>query len=386
MHLGKFPDSTEFQSWKVNFRTEVCSKAKDPRRSDTHEEEESSEDYSQRRKVHYRSHWCDGVHLFVISATCLVCCEWCVRLVIVSVFSTSFLWPCGSRRASQCTLCDFIHVVTEKGISLRLSLLSDISLTCCQCRSEHKEWLQFCGFFSGVHCILVTYSLHKKEQIQQPQSGGGALVVSEEEYLVVNKVPLSEYCSKSQPILMSDCEEDLDDFPTENLKTNRPKLWLDHFAQNQQINGQLQVESLLKFHHSLMGQLPGSSMRSLLMIGWILHCLKKIDDDQHWRTDLSERQKGTKDFSIENLWEQMMASSIFEIRWETTSSRELEMFFLWRFYLLIRARRGNIEMVVWIGKFSLLLRRLKDAWMDMSPPSAMSQERRESQCMAEMAN
>ena len=31
MHLGKFPDCTEFQSWEVNFRTEVCSKAKDPR-------------------------------------------------------------------------------------------------------------------------------------------------------------------------------------------------------------------------------------------------------------------------------------------------------------------------------------------------------------------
>ena len=30
-HLGKFPDPTEFQGWKVNFRTEVCSKAKDPR-------------------------------------------------------------------------------------------------------------------------------------------------------------------------------------------------------------------------------------------------------------------------------------------------------------------------------------------------------------------
>ena len=24
MHLGKFPDSLEFQSWKVNFKTEVC--------------------------------------------------------------------------------------------------------------------------------------------------------------------------------------------------------------------------------------------------------------------------------------------------------------------------------------------------------------------------
>ena len=31
MHLGKFPDHTEFQSWIVNFRTEVCSKAKNPR-------------------------------------------------------------------------------------------------------------------------------------------------------------------------------------------------------------------------------------------------------------------------------------------------------------------------------------------------------------------
>ena len=31
LHLGKFPDSLEFQSWKVNFKTEVCSKSADPR-------------------------------------------------------------------------------------------------------------------------------------------------------------------------------------------------------------------------------------------------------------------------------------------------------------------------------------------------------------------
>ena len=30
MHLGKFPDHTELQSWIVNFQTEVCSKAKNP--------------------------------------------------------------------------------------------------------------------------------------------------------------------------------------------------------------------------------------------------------------------------------------------------------------------------------------------------------------------
>ena len=32
MHLGKFPDHTEFQSWIANFRTKVCSKAKNPTR------------------------------------------------------------------------------------------------------------------------------------------------------------------------------------------------------------------------------------------------------------------------------------------------------------------------------------------------------------------
>ena len=30
MHLGKFLDHTEFQRWTLNFRTDVCSKAKNP--------------------------------------------------------------------------------------------------------------------------------------------------------------------------------------------------------------------------------------------------------------------------------------------------------------------------------------------------------------------
>ena len=29
MHLGRFPDTMKFQSWKVNFKTEVCSKTAD---------------------------------------------------------------------------------------------------------------------------------------------------------------------------------------------------------------------------------------------------------------------------------------------------------------------------------------------------------------------
>ena len=58
--------------------------------------------------------------------------------------------------------------------------------------------------------------------------------------------------------------------------------------------------------------------------------------------------------------------------------------FLWRFYQFTRARRGNIEMVNWIGKFSLLLKCLRDAWMDMLPLSTMSEERRQNQYLADV--
>ena len=49
--------------------------------------------------------------------------------------------------------------------------------------------------------------------------------------------------------------------------------------------------------------------------------------------------------------------------------------FLWRFHQFTRAKRGNIEMVKWIGEFSLLLNRSRDAWMDMFFVSTMSEEK-----------
>ena len=45
-----------------------------------------------------------------------------------------------------------------------------------------------------------------------------------------------------------------------------------------------------------------------------------------------------------------------------------------RFYQFTHARRGNIEMVKWIGKFSLLL----------LPVSTMREERREKQCLVDV--
>ena len=72
---------------------------------------------------------------------------------------------------------------------------------------------------------------------------------------------------------MSDYEEALDDFPADNSNTTAESV-VGAFARNKQMNGLLQVESLQKIHHPLVGQLPGSNMRSFLKIGWILQCLK----------------------------------------------------------------------------------------------------------------
>ena len=57
-----------------------------------------------------------------------------------------------------------------------------------------------------------------------------------------------------------------------------------------------------------------------------------------------------------------------------TSLKELREFFHWRFHRLSRARKGNIEMVKWIDKFTMLVKLLRNVWMDMPPVSVMSHE------------
>ena len=135
----------------------------------------------------------------------------------------------------------------------------------------------------------------------------------------------------------------------------------------------------------LMGQHPGLNTRSWSKTGWTLQCSKKQNVDQHWRVDLSETQKCTKDYLTENLWEQPMESSISGIRSDSTSSKGAQSVFLWRFSQFNRARRGSLEMVMWIGRFSLSLKHLRDAWMDNLPMSALSEEQRRSQYLADVA-
>ena len=59
--------------------------------------------------------------------------------------------------------------------------------------------------------------------------------------------------------------------------------------------------------------------------------------------------------------------------------------FLWRFDQFNRARRGSLEMVKWIGRISLSLQRLRDAWMDNLPMSSKSEEQRQGQHLVDVA-
>ena len=64
--------------------------------------------------------------------------------------------------------------------------------------------------------------------------------------------------------------------------------------------------------------------------------------------------------------------------------KEAQSVFNWRFDQFIRTKRENMEMVKWIGKFSLLLKRLRDARMHMLPMSAMSKTRKQNQYLADV--
>ena len=52
--------------------------------------------------------------------------------------------------------------------------------------------------------------------------------------------------------VMNECEEDVDDFPVEKTKENRPNLRMEQLAQSRQINFQQEVEPQRRFHLSPM--------------------------------------------------------------------------------------------------------------------------------------
>ena len=131
-----------------------------------------------------------------------------------------------------------------------------------------------------------------------------------------------------------------------------------------------------------MGQLPGSRMRSLLGIGLMLRSSNKV---WRWRTGFMETPKKYRGLLNRDVLKAEDGVKYFRDKLRPHFVKGAYSVFLWRVYLFIRARRGNTEMVDWIDKFDLLLKRVKDSWMYMLPVSSMTEQQRESQYQADIA-
>ena len=174
-----------------------------------------------------------------------------------------------------------VHVTKRRFIET--FFVTTILRTSYQCFS--KKWKNH-DFLSRNLVSCLMYSIYLLTLLQErtnahTQSGNGACW-GRTSCTVHNF--LSFVLSKKWTIMM--CER-FDDcrmcLTTHTSEIRNP--WLVHIARNQQINGQLQLESLRRFHHSLMGQLLGSHMMNWLRIEWILHNLTLENEGQHW-TDL----------------------------------------------------------------------------------------------------
>ena len=180
---------------------------------------------------------------------------------------------------------------------------------------------------------------------------------------------------------MNDNEEDLDDFPTENREKPAESLVgayraesTDQYTAGSGITTKIPTlfdgsTSWLKYKELINDWLDltvleaakrGPALKNRLVGDAAMY--KGLLDNEHLKT-----ADGVK---------------YFRDTLRTHFIKGAQSVFLWRFYPFTRARRGNIEMVKWIGKFSLLSKRLKDSWMDMLP---MSEEQRQNQYLADVA-
>ena len=186
---------------------------------------------------------------------------------------------------------------------------------------EKKNHYIFAGS-CPVSIVFLSRTVYTERTFPHPQSGSGARLKKILSRTMFNWRSICSKFNNTEVWLWGRFHW----HPKVFQEEYQPNPWLMHIVQSPQINGQIPLELLRKFHHFLMGQLRGASMRSWLMIGWILQCLKQENEDQHWRTDLSETQICTKDFLTENLQEQKMESSISGIHRDPISSKELRVF------------------------------------------------------------
>ena len=188
--------------------------------------------------------------------------------------------------------------------------------------------------------------------------------VGQVEDLVANKVPREwVFCLRtSTPPTMSDHEEDSGDFPSEYKEESNESLIGAHRAEST-----LQYKSKKWNHNKIPPLFDGST-------SWFA-CEELIED---WLDLTSARRNKTKTSTEESTCRrsrnvQGTKPRISESnRWSKAFQEYVETSLL-------------KKMVKWIGRISLSLQRLTDAWMDNLPMPSMNEEQRQSQYLSDVA-
>ena len=273
----------------------------------------------------------------------------------------------------------------EEGSSLRLSLLSpSCGLLVSIDRKRERNITNLCVFLSSVYCILVTHGFSERKN-QQPQSGSGAGLLKSRSGSCRAQGPLwvgivwnFQQCQRWVTMRkMSMTSQQI-------IETGLPNLWLDHIAQFQHINEQQEVVWQRRFHHILMDVLVQIWGADWWLAGsysaWSRNTSSSTEEQTCRRCWNAQRTSWPR-ISESRRWSQIFQGYVETPLHQRSSERvPLEFFqFSW-------ARRANIEMVKWIGNFSLLLKRLRDACMDVLQVSAMSEERKQNQYLADVTH
>ena len=243
------------------------------------------------------------------------------------------------------------------------------------------EQFRFNAEYPSV-AMSVEQASHKlQEQLQRVSAGHQAM--HQELTTLLGKKNGARWRSgivQSSTILMTDNEEALDDFP-QKIRIKQPKLWLEHFARDQWTAACGITTKIPPICDGLTSCFKYEELLDDWLDLTVLEAGKRGPAQKNRLVGDAKKAQRTSRSRISECAEDGV--KYFRDTLRPHYVKGAQNVFLWRFYLFNRARRRNIEMVDWIGKFSLLLKRLKDSWMDMPPLSAMSQERRERQYQAD---
>ena len=128
----------------------------------------------------------------------------------------------------------------------------------------------------------------------------------------------------------------------QKTQSNKPNLWLVHIAQNQQINGQLQVELLQKLHHFSNGSTSGFKYEELIDDWLDLTVLEAEKRGRALKNRLVRDAEMHKELLNRESLRAENGVKYFKDTLRLHFMKGTQSVFFWRFYRFSNARMGNI--------------------------------------------